>query len=112
MHEFIDTLTGWLAGHPLERQVVYTAGLFLMAWGAHLLARKVLLRSVTHLIRASSTKMDDVLLSQGVLNRAALLLPSARLLLRRRRPARLEGDGPAGGQRRPCSWWCCSWREP
>ncbi len=75
MHEFIDTLTGWLAGHPLERQVVYTAGLFLMAWGAHLLARKVLLRSVTHLIRASSTKIDDVLLSQGVLNRAALLLP-------------------------------------
>ena len=75
MHEFIDTLTGWLAGHPLERQVVYTAGLFLMAWGAHLLARKVLLRSTIRLIRLSSTKIDDVLLDRGVLNRAALLLP-------------------------------------
>ncbi|MCY3736189.1 MAG: mechanosensitive ion channel [Gemmatimonadaceae bacterium] len=55
--------------------MVYTAGLFLLAWGAHLLAHKVLLRSMTLLVRASSTKMDDVLLDRGVLNRAALLLP-------------------------------------
>ena len=46
-----------------------------MAWGAHLLARKVLLRSTIRLIRLSSTKIDDVLLDRGVLNRAALLLP-------------------------------------
>ena len=75
MHDLIDTLTAWLARHPLERHVVYTAGLFLLAWGAHLLAHKVLLRSMTLLVRASSTKMDDVLLDRGVLNRAALLLP-------------------------------------
>ena len=75
MHELIDTLTEWLARHPLERHVVYTAGLLLLAWGAHLLARKVLLRCMSRLIRSSSTRIDDVLLDRGVLNRAALLLP-------------------------------------
>ena len=75
MHELVDTLTEWFAEHPLERQAAYTAGLILLAWAAHLLARRVLLRIMSHLIRASDTKLDDVLLDQGVLNRAALLLP-------------------------------------
>ena len=75
MHEFIEALTLWFAEHPLKGQAAYTAGLFLVAWVAHLLARRVLLRAMSHLIQASSTKLDDVLLHQGVLNRAALLLP-------------------------------------
>ena len=75
MHEFIEALTLWFDEHPLKGQAAYTAGLFLVAWVAHLLARRVLLRAMSHLIQASSTKLDDVLLHQGVLNRAALLLP-------------------------------------
>ena len=75
MHEFVDTLGAWFAEHPFERKAAYTAGLILIAWATHLLGRKVLLRAMTVLIRASSTKMDDVLLDRGVLNRAALLLP-------------------------------------
>lgn len=75
MHEFVDTLGAWFAEHPFGRQAAYTAGLILLAWATHLLARRVLLRTMSHLIRASSTKLDDVLLDQGVLNRAALLLP-------------------------------------
>ncbi len=75
MPEFIEALTLWFAEHPLKGQATYTAGLFLVAWVAHLLARRVLLRAMSHLIQASSTKLDDVLLHQGVLNRAALLLP-------------------------------------
>ena len=75
MHEFIEALTLWFAEHPLKGQAAYTAGLFLVAWVAHLLARRVLLRAMSHLIQESSTKLDDVLLHQGVLNRAALLLP-------------------------------------
>ena len=75
MHAFIHALPRWFAEHPVEGTAVYTAGLFLVAWGAYLLARKVLLRSTTLLVRASSTRMDDVLLDRGVLNRAALLLP-------------------------------------
>ena len=75
MHEIVHRLPEWFAQHPLEGQAVYTAALFLVAWSAHLLGRKVLLRAMTVLIRASSTKMDDVLLDRGVLNRAALLLP-------------------------------------
>lgn len=75
MHELVDTLGAWFAEHPFERKAAYTAGLILLAWATHLLGRKVLLRSMTVLIRASSTKMDDVLLDRGVLNRAALLLP-------------------------------------
>ena len=75
MHEIVDRLTEWFARHPLERQAAYTAGLILLAWLAHLLARRVLLRTMSRLIRASSTKLDDVLIHQGVLNRAALLLP-------------------------------------
>lgn len=75
MHELVDTLGEWFAEHPFERQAAYTAGLVLLAWATHLLARRVLLRAMGHLIRASSTKLDDVLVDQGVLNRAALLLP-------------------------------------
>ena len=75
MPEFIEALTLWFDEHPLKGQAAYTAGLFLVAWVAHLLARRVLLRAMSHLIQASSTKLDDVLLHQGVLNRAALLLP-------------------------------------
>ncbi len=71
----MDTLGAWFAEHPFERQAAHTAGLILLAWATHLLGRKVLLRSMTVLIRASSTRMDDVLLDRGVLNRAALLLP-------------------------------------
>ena len=74
MHELVDTLGEWFAEHPFERQAAYTAGLVLLAWATHLLARRVLLRAMGHLIRASSTKLDDVLVDQGVLNRAALLL--------------------------------------
>ncbi len=75
----MDGIVDWLMGLTFfERAGVRTAGLFvvaLLAWLANFIAKRYLLRLVTHIIRKSKIKWDDILLERNVFSRLSHLAP-------------------------------------
>ena len=56
--------------------VIALAGLLLVAWLANWITRRILLRLVSRLVKASPMQWDDALLARGVLKRLAHVVPA------------------------------------
>ena len=65
-----------LASLPYADAVVACIGLLLAAWMANWITRRILLRVVSRLVRASPMQWDDALMSRGVLSRLAHVVPA------------------------------------
>jgi miniconductance mechanosensitive channel len=66
----------WLAEYPLLDGAVGLAGLLLLALLADLLTKRVLLRVVERMVRASQVRWDDALVDRGVVRQLAHVLPA------------------------------------
>jgi miniconductance mechanosensitive channel len=78
-----DQLIPWLRGLGLSNQVALwvsvAAGIVaivLLAWVAHLIARKLLLRLVRYLVTRTETRWDDIFLERRVFSRLAHFAPA------------------------------------
>ncbi|HEG44749.1 hypothetical protein LCGC14_1852720 [marine sediment metagenome] len=75
----MDKMVDWLMGLTfVERTAVRIAGIstvVLLAWLANFIAKRYLLRYITHIIRKSKIKWDDVLIENNVFSRLSHLAP-------------------------------------
>src|SRR5690606_9439469 len=65
-----------LAGHPDARAAFATVALVLAAWLSNWITRRILLRLVAKMLRATPGHWDDALLGHGVLSRLANVVPA------------------------------------
>ncbi|KGO99520.1 mechanosensitive ion channel family protein [Novilysobacter defluvii] len=73
---YFDQAQNWLADYPYAVTLLSLAALFLLAWIANFIVRRVLLRIAERVVAASSFKWDDALLGRGVLSRLAHAVPA------------------------------------
>ncbi len=79
----IDLLHDWLGGQGLEGRPAYwlacaiaVAAILLLSWIAGLIARRLILKGVTHLVRRSANQWDDLFLENRVFDRLSHLAPA------------------------------------
>ena len=75
MTPYLQPLLDWIAQHPTAWAVMRPVGVLFLAWLSFYVARAVLVRWLATWIRASRSRIDDVLLDSGVLRRVSLLAP-------------------------------------
>ena len=73
---YFEQAQSWLADYPHAVTLLSLAALFLVAWLANFIVRRVLLRIAERVVSASSFKWDDALLGRGVLSRLAHAVPA------------------------------------
>lgn len=74
-----DAVRGWgdaLADYPWALTLIAAAGLLLAAWLADFVTRRVLVRVVERLMRASPIRWDDAVVERGVVRRLAHVVPA------------------------------------
>jgi len=79
--ELLTTLHDALAARPWLLTLVSATLLLLLAWLANLLTRRILLRVLVRLVRASPMKWDDAIVGRGVIRRLSQAVPALVLAL-------------------------------
>lgn len=74
--DFLTDLQSPLAGHPNTRLALAAVALIVAAWLANWITRRILLRLVAKMLRATPGHWDDALLGHGVLSRLANVVPA------------------------------------
>ncbi len=70
-----NTVTDWFSAHPAINQFLSVVGIIVLSCLAFVLTRKFILRPLRAIIKRSTTKLDDILLQEGVFRRLLYIVP-------------------------------------
>ena len=76
MNETWSTIADAMNAHPRLATLASLAGVLVAAWLSWLLAHRILVRVVAHLVRSSRARWDDAIINRRVIHRLANLLPA------------------------------------
>jgi miniconductance mechanosensitive channel len=76
MPELLNALSIPESYHALATNVIYFAGILLVAVIAHFIAKRIILRAVEGMIKRTTTNRDDILVRRKVFNPLVHLVPS------------------------------------
>ena len=77
----VSAMMEWLQGHQLAAQLIAVSLVLLLAYVADLITKRVLLATVSRIVRGTSVQWDDTLLNNKVFDRIAHLAPAIAVYL-------------------------------
>ncbi|MBA7610925.1 MAG: mechanosensitive ion channel [Calditrichaeota bacterium] len=72
----LDAVADWLSAHPTIFQYLSVFGVIVFSYLAFVLTRKFILRPLRAIIKRSTTRLDDILLQEGVFRRLLYIVPA------------------------------------
>jgi len=71
----LDILTDWLSQYPAILQSVYLLGAILLSAAAYYIAKPLIIKALTKIIKRSPFQLDDILLQEGVFHQLIHIIP-------------------------------------
>lgn len=72
----LDAVADWFSAHPTISQYLSVFGVIVLSYLAFVLTRKFILRPLRVIIKRSTTKLDDILLQEGVFRKLLYIVPA------------------------------------
>lgn len=80
MQYYNDTIN-WLSEYPVLFSIICLSVLIIFAWVANFMVKRILVRGITKLLRATVLRHDDVLSRYDVVSRLSNIVPAMVLAL-------------------------------
>jgi len=71
----LDAVADWFSAHPTIIRYLSVFGVIVLSYLVFILTRKLILNPLRTIIRKSATKLDDILLQEGVFRRLLYIVP-------------------------------------
>ncbi|MFD1259619.1 mechanosensitive ion channel family protein [Entomomonas asaccharolytica] len=79
--QYYNDMINWLREYPLFFTIICLSVLIIFAWIANFIVKRILVRGITKLLRATVLKHDDVLSRHNVVSRLSNVVPAMVLAL-------------------------------